>query len=78
MEGGEGGFVRVVARRDDHRVIGVQAVGTHVAELSGKFVAAIKMGSVLEDMAGTIHAHPTLSEAIHKSALRAFGHAIHI
>ena len=78
MEGSEGGFVRVVARRDNHRVIGVQAVGTHVAELSGEFVAAIETGSVLEDIAGTIHAHPTLSEAFHESALRALGHAIHI
>ncbi len=76
--GGEGGFVRVVALRDNHRVIGVQAVGTHVSELSGEFVAAIEMGSVLEDVAGTIHVHPTLSEAFHESALRALGHAIHI
>jgi dihydrolipoamide dehydrogenase len=76
--GGEGGFVRVVARRDNHRVVGVQAVGTHVSELSGEFVHAIEMGSVLEDVAGTIHVHPTLSEAFHESALRALGHAIHV
>jgi len=76
--GGEGGFVRVVARRDNHRVIGVQAVGTHVSELSGEFVTAIEMGAVLEDVAATIHVHPTLSEAFHESALRALGHAIHI
>lgn len=79
MEGGaEGGFVRIVARRDNHRVIGVQAVGPHVSEMSGEFVHAIEMGSVLEDIAGTIHVHPTLTEAFHESALRALGHAIHI
>ena len=79
MEGGnEGGFIRIVARRDNHRVLGVQAVGTHVSELSGEFVHAIEMGAVLEDIAGTIHVHPTLTEAFHESALRALGHAIHI
>jgi dihydrolipoamide dehydrogenase len=76
--GGEGGFIRIVARRDNHRVVGVQAVGTHVSELSGEFVHAIEMGAVLEDIAGTIHVHPTLTEAFHESALRALGHAIHI
>ena len=79
MEGGDdGGFVRIVAQRDNHRVLGVQAVGTHVSELSGEFVHAIEMGAVLEDIAGTIHVHPTLTEAFHESALRALGHAIHV
>jgi dihydrolipoamide dehydrogenase len=79
MEGGsDSGFIRIVAQRDNHRVIGVQAVGTHVSELSGEFVHAIEMGAVLEDIAGTIHVHPTLTEAFHESALRAMGHAIHI
>jgi dihydrolipoamide dehydrogenase len=79
MDGGsDGGFIRIVAQRDNHRVIGVQAVGTHVSELSGEFVHAIEMGAVLEDIAGTIHVHPTLTEAFHESALRALGHAIHI
>jgi dihydrolipoamide dehydrogenase len=74
----EGGFVRVVARKSDHLVIGIQAVGSHVSELSGEFALALEMGAVLEDLAGTIHAHPTLSEAFHESALKALGHAIHI
>jgi dihydrolipoamide dehydrogenase len=79
MEAGDdGGFVRVVARRDDHRVLGIQAVGAHVSEMSGEFINALEMGAVLEDIAGTIHVHPTLTEAFHESALRALGHAIHI
>lgn len=77
MDAGEG-FVRVVARKDDHRVLGIQAVGQHVAELSGEFSHALEMGALLEDVAGTIHVHPTLSEAYHEAALRALGHAIHI
>jgi len=74
----DGGFVRVVARRDDHRILGVQAVGGHVSELSGEFALALEMGARLEDITGTIHVHPTLSEAFHEAALRALGHAIHI
>ena len=74
----DGGFVRVTARRDDHRILGVQAVGAAVSELSGAFALALEMGARLEDIAGTIHVHPTLSEAFHEAALRALGHAIHI
>ncbi len=73
-----GGFVRVVASKGDHRVLGIQAVGAHVSELSAEFATVMEMGAVLEDIAGTIHVHPTLSEAFHESALKALGHAIHI
>jgi dihydrolipoamide dehydrogenase len=77
MEAGDG-FVRVVAAREDHRLLGVQAVGAHVSELSAAFVTALEMGAVLEDIAGIIHAHPTLSEAFHEASLKALGQAIHI
>jgi dihydrolipoamide dehydrogenase len=77
MDAGDG-FVRIVAAKADHRVLGIQAVGQHVAELSGEFSHALEMGALLEDVAGTIHVHPTLSEAYHEAALRALGHAIHI
>jgi dihydrolipoamide dehydrogenase len=76
--GDNGGFVRILARKSDHRVLGIQAVGAHVSELSNAFSLALEMGAVLEDIAGTIHIHPTLGEAFHEAALRALGHAIHI
>ncbi len=72
-----GGFVRVVARSSDHVILGVQAVGSHVAELSGAFVLAMEMGAVLEDVEGTIHAHPTMTESFHEAVLKTLGHAIH-
>ncbi|WP_298161276.1 dihydrolipoyl dehydrogenase [Brevundimonas sp.] len=79
IEAGEdGGFVRVLASKDDHRLLGVQAVGQHVAELSNSFAQMLEMGAVLEDVAGVIHVHPTLGEAFHEASLRALGHAIHI
>ena len=73
--GGDGGFVRVLARRDDRRVLGVQAVGAHVSELVGEFTLALEMGATLEDIEATIHAHPTMTEAFHDAALSALEHA---
>ncbi|HYD28532.1 dihydrolipoyl dehydrogenase [Brevundimonas sp.] len=76
--GGDGGFVRVLASKTDHRLLGVQAVGQHVSELSNSFAQMLEMGALLEDIAGTIHVHPTMGEAFHEASLRALGHAIHI
>ena len=76
--GSDGGFVRVLASKTDHRLLGVQAVGQHVSELSNNFAQMLEMGAVLEDGAGTIHVHPTMGEAFHEASLRALGHAIHI
>jgi dihydrolipoamide dehydrogenase len=72
------GFVRVVARRDNHRILGIQAVGAHVSELSSAFVHAIEMASVVEDLVGTIQVHPTLGEALREAAMRAVGSSIHM
>jgi dihydrolipoamide dehydrogenase len=76
--GADGGFVRVVAQADNHLLLGVQAVGQHVSELSAAFTQALEMGAVLEDIAGVIAAHPSVGEAFHEASLRALGHAIHI
>ncbi|MCU1736377.1 MULTISPECIES: dihydrolipoyl dehydrogenase [unclassified Pseudomonas] len=72
------GFVRVVARRDNHLIVGWQAVGAGVSELAAAFGQSLEMGARLEDIAGTIHAHPTLGEAVQEAALRALGHALHL
>jgi dihydrolipoamide dehydrogenase len=72
------GFVRVVARADNHVVLGIHAVGAGVSELSAAFSLALEMGARLEDIAGTIHAHPTMSEAFHEAALTALGRPIHM
>ncbi len=73
----EDGFVRVVARADNHLILGVAAVGAGVSELAGAFALALEMGARLEDVGGTIHAHPTLGEAFHEASLRALGEALH-
>jgi len=53
-------------------------VGAGVSELSTAFSHSLEMGATLEDVAGTIHAHPTLGEAVQEAAMRAMGHALHI
>jgi dihydrolipoamide dehydrogenase len=75
---GEQGFVRVVAEAERQVVLGIQAVGQGVSELSAAFGLAIEMGATLQDIGGTIHAHPTLGEALQEAALKGLGHAIHI
>jgi dihydrolipoamide dehydrogenase len=75
---GEDGFVRVVARADNHLVLGIQAVGHGVSELAAAFGLALEMGARLEDIAGTIHAHPTQGEAFQEATLKALGHELHI
>ena len=76
--GDDGGFVRVLARADDHRILGIQGVGAHVSELVAQYASLVEMGAVLEDVANIVHAHPTLGETIHEASLKALGHAIHI
>ncbi len=73
----DAGFVRVLARADNHLVVGIQAVGEGVAELAAAFGLAIEMGARLEDIADTIHAHPTVGEGLAEASAAALGHAIH-
>ncbi len=73
----EDGFVRVVAQKADGVIVGVQSVGAGVAELAASFSLAIEMGARVDDVAATIHAHPTLGEAFQEACMQAGGHALH-
>lgn len=73
----DGCFIRVIADKSSNRIVGVQAVGRHISELSAVFTHAVETGSVLQDVEGIIHAHPTHGEAFHEASLMALGHAIH-
>ncbi len=74
----DSGFIRVVARADNHLLLGIQGVGAGIAELAAAFSMALEMGARLEDVAAIVHAHPTQSEAFMEAALKALGHPIHI
>lgn len=75
--GEDGGFVQITARKDNGVVLGIRAVGAHVAELVNEFTLALEMGACLEDLAKTIHAHPTIGEATMEASMVALGKAIH-
>jgi len=71
------GFIEMVVDAEDHVLLGVQAVGEHVAELVHSFTLALEMGARLEDIADTIHAHPTLGETFAEASLAALGLPLH-
>ena len=71
------GFVRLVADEDTGFVLGGQIVGPDAAELIAEVALAVEMGATLEDVAATIHTHPTLAEATMEAAENAMGRAIH-
>jgi len=70
------GFVRLVADSDG-RVVGGQVVGPEASELIAEIGLAVETGVTLDELAATIHAHPTLSEATMEAAENALGEAIH-
>jgi len=71
------GFVHVVADEDSGFLLGAQIVGPEASELVAELGLAIEMGATLEDVAATIHTHPTLAESTMEAAEHALGHAIH-
>lgn len=72
------GFVKMVADRKNHVLLGVQIVGPEASNLISEAALAIEMGARLEDFALTIHPHPTLGETMMEAAEATLGHAIHI
>lgn len=70
------GFVKVLAGGD--RVLGVGVVGPEASELIAEATFAIEMMAAPEDVGLTIHAHPTLSEALHEAMLHSVGEALHV
>jgi dihydrolipoamide dehydrogenase len=72
------GFVRLVVDRADDTVVGAQIVGAHASDLIAETALAVEMAATVEDVALTIHAHPTLSEGVVEAAELAAGHPLHL
>ncbi len=70
------GFAKVVAAKDDDEILGVHIIGPMAGELIAEAVLAMEYAASSEDLQRTIHAHPTLSEAVHEAALAADKRAI--
>ena len=70
------GFAKIVAAKDDDEILGVHIIGPLAGELIAEAVLAMEYSASTEDLQRTIHAHPTLSEAVHEAALAADRRAI--
>ena len=72
------GFVKVVAEEKYGEVLGLHIVGPHASDLILEGGLALSMEATIDEIKATIHAHPTLGEAIHEAALSARGIALHV
>lgn len=76
--GDSAGFVKVVAESRYGQILGIHLIGPEVTDLVAEGALAIMMEATIEDVAATIHAHPTLPEALKEATLDVAGKAIHI
>ncbi|MDE2304160.1 MAG: dihydrolipoyl dehydrogenase, partial [Gammaproteobacteria bacterium] len=70
------GFAKIIASTEDDEILGVHLIGPMAGELIAEAVLAMEYSASAEDLQRTIHAHPTLSEALHEAALAADKRAI--
>jgi dihydrolipoamide dehydrogenase len=71
------GFFQVVARADDHKILGVQILGAEASDLISEAAIAVQAAMPLEAIADAVHPHPTLPEGLKEAAENALGRAIH-
>ena len=71
-------MVKMIMQADTEIILGVHIIGSLASELIAEAVLAMEFSATAEDLARTIHAHPTISEAIHESALALNGRSLHI
>lgn len=72
------GFVKVLSDATTDALLGMHCIGPNASELVAEAVLALEFGGSAEDLARTVHAHPTLSEALHEAALGTDGRMIHL
>ena len=78
MAGETDGFVKIVAEKKYDEVLGVHIIGPRATELVAEAVLALRLECTVEELVKTIHAHPTMSEAMGEASHAAHGAAIHI
>src|SRR5690606_33499751 len=78
MAGATEGFVKIVGETRYDQLLGVHIIGARATEIVGEGAAALRLESTVEDLARTVHAHPTMAEAVGEAAHAALGGAIHL
>jgi len=71
------GKVKIIAEKESEKIIGAALIGIESSDLIAELTLAVNLGLTAEDLAETIHAHPTTAEVIHEAALDLKGGAIH-
>ena len=72
------GFVKIIFGEQHGEILGAHIIGADATEMIAEMGLAMEMEATHEELISTIHAHPTLSEAVHEAAEQSLGHAIHI
>ncbi|MEM1442833.1 MAG: dihydrolipoyl dehydrogenase [Verrucomicrobiota bacterium] len=72
------GFVKIIFDKKHGEILGAHMIGAGSTELIAEIALAMNLEATNEEIEATIHAHPTLAEAVHEATGEAFGHAIHI
>jgi dihydrolipoamide dehydrogenase len=78
MAGETEGFVKIVADKQYDEVLGIHMIGPRSTELVAEATVALRLESTVEELIRTIHAHPTMAEAVGEAAHAAHGAAIHL
>ena len=74
----EEGFVKIVADAETKEILGAQIVGPRATDIIGEVALAIRLEATVDELITTIHAHPTVSEAVMEASHDVFGHPIHL
>jgi dihydrolipoamide dehydrogenase len=77
ITGDNGGMMKVIADQETKKILGVHMVGGPATEMISEAALALRFGATPEDLAETIHAHPTVYESLAEAAANVFGRAIH-
>jgi dihydrolipoamide dehydrogenase len=72
------GFIKIVTEKSSSRILGIHIVGPAASDLISEAALALEMVATAEDIALTIHPHPTLGEAMMEASMASLGHAVHI
>lgn len=78
VKGSPDGLVKIIAHADTDTILGVHIIGAHASELIAEAVLAMEFSASSEDLARTIHAHPTISESLHEAALALDKRTLHL
>ena len=76
--GARDGFVKLIFHAETNKLLGAHMVGYNVTEILSEIVISLNLGASAHDLLHSVHAHPTISEAIMEAAASACGEAIHI